>query len=176
MATMPTLSPPDPRGQLLTAIKAVVERGQEPKEQLAITYRVSGGPPTRRLQFVLEVRGTGAVTAQTTDELEGARSRAVTSRLARDRVSALLQEILNARLLENIDTGGGFLPDSIVGSITVADGPARITYYYLADEEQQRNQDRALNPSVARVGSILEQLRIEVIAQRETGDRQHKAT
>jgi hypothetical protein len=163
MLRKPTQPLVDARGHLLTCIKAIVEGAEKSKKEHQITYRVAGGPPTRRLAYTLEISGTGSVTCHIVDQLKEHRMRTFKSSFSADKVIQIFQELLESRLLENVDTGGGFLPDSLVGSITVEDGISRITYYFLADEQQRRNQGFELNPSLAKMYGLLEQLTIQVM-------------
>jgi hypothetical protein len=166
MLQQPTQPPRDPRGHLLSTIRAIVDRAEEPQQRHRIIYRVSGGPPTRRLEYALEVQGSGSVTLHLVDELRGHRTRTVESKLSSAAVMDIFRALMDARLLENVDTGGGFLPDSLIGSITVEDGASRITFHFLADEQQRRNQGRELNPSLARMHTVLEQLTNQMMRKR----------
>ena len=165
MGGRPTQPIKNPREHLLAQTRAIVEGIQEPSKQNKITYRVSGGPPTRRLERTLEISGTGAVSVRHLDQLVATRAREVKSTLAPERITELLRLLLESRLLENVATGGGFLPDSVIGAITISDGVSAITYYFLADEQKRRLKRIELDPSVSRFTSVLEALSEEIIRQ-----------
>jgi hypothetical protein len=163
--TQPTQPPPsDSRKHLLASINAIVDRKEKPKKEYKIIYRISGGPPTRRLEQTLEIQGTGSITCYLMDKLKGQhRMQRFKQKLPPNKVIEIFQELLESQLLENVDSGGGFLPDSIIGSITIEHGISRITYYFLADEEQRENQGKSINPSLARMNAILQGLYNQVL-------------
>ena len=79
------------------------------------------------------------------------------------------------------DIGGGFLPDSIVGSITIEIDGKKTVYHYLADEEQRRNQKAILKQPVAIVHSSLKRVAQRAIKrdkalQRRIGEELGKGT
>jgi hypothetical protein len=167
MDSRPTQQIKNPREHLLAQTRAIVEGTEEPSKQNKITYLVSGGPPTRRIEHALEISGTGAVSVRHLDQLGAARVREVKSSLGRDRITQVFRLLLESRLLENVNTGGGFLPDSVIGAITVRDGMSAITYYFLADEQKRRFKGIELNPSVSRFTSVLEALSEEIMRRKE---------
>src|SRR5215217_1665370 len=119
MLKKPTQPPVDPREHLQTRMRMIVEGAEKPKKEHKITYRVTGGPPTRRVENILEISGTGSVTYHMFDELKERRVETYKLSLSTERVGEIFRELLESRLLVDVDTGGGFLPDSLVGSITV---------------------------------------------------------
>jgi hypothetical protein len=162
--TQPTQPPSDSRKHLLASINAIVDGKEKPRKEHKIIYRISGGPPTRRLEQILEIQGTGSINCYLMDQLKGQkRMQRFKQKLAPDKVIGIFKELLESRLLENIETDKGFLPDSIIGSITIEHGISRITYYFLADEQQQQNQGKSINPSLARMNAILQELYNQVL-------------
>lgn len=158
MHSKPSQHPFDSRRHLLTNIKLIVEGKDRPSKDHKILYKISGGPPRRRLEYLLEIRGTGSVTCHILDELRGQRRRTFKHRLSEDEVRELFREMIESRLLENISPGSRFLPDSLVGSISIEYGQPKITYYFLADEQQRHDQGLELNPSLAKMDSIFQGL------------------
>jgi hypothetical protein len=171
----PTQPPIDPREHLLTLIRTIVEGAEKPKKEHKITYRVTGGPPTRRVENILEISGTGSVTYRTFDELRERRVETYKLTLSSERVNEIFRELLESRLLEYVDTGGGLLPDSLVGSITVEDGTSEIVYYFLADEGQRHDQGLELPPPLASVHRMLRQLADRITLEEGVGDKKHRA-
>src|SRR5262249_41701772 len=96
-----------PREHLLTLTRAIVGGTEKLGKQHRITYRVSGGPPTKRLEHTLEISGMGAVNVRHLDQLVPESARKLKSTLAPDRVKEVFRILLESRLLENVDTGGG---------------------------------------------------------------------
>lgn len=163
MESKPAQPSKDPRAHLLARTRAIVEGTMRPGHRDTISYRVSGGPPTRRLENVMEISGGGSVKIRRVDELASSRAQTFKSSVSPDRVVEVFRVLLESRLLENVDTGGGFLPDSTVGAIVVSDGILSITYYFLADEQRRRVQGIELNPSVSKFSSALEALGDEIM-------------
>jgi hypothetical protein len=145
----PTKPPADAREHILTHIRAIAEGKEKPGKEDRVVYRVSGGPPSRRLDLKLEIFGTGSMNHHLLDELDSRHTKRSKSHFSSDKVLSIFKRLVESRLLENLDTGGGFLPDSVIGSITVASGRLSKTYYFLADENQRRHQAKPLNPSLA---------------------------
>jgi hypothetical protein len=170
----PTKPPLDSRKHLLASINAIVDGKEKPTKEHKIIYRVSGGPPTRRLEQTLEIHGTGSITCYLMDKLNGQRRRRFKQKFPSDKVIDIFRELLESQLLENIDTDKGFLPDSIIGSITVEHGISRITYYFLADEQQRQNQGKSMNPSMARMNMILQQVYNQVLGLKNQSNAAQK--
>lgn len=158
MLSRPTQPTPDPRQHLRARLAALADRTATPSDDDKLTYRIAGGPPKRRLESTLTIQATGLVTYSVVDALHAARARTSRLKLPSEQAAEIFGRVLESRLLENDDTGGGFLPDSVIGAITVEDGRAAITYYFLAEEQQRQRQGPALNPSLAAVIGVLEQL------------------
>lgn len=167
MASRPTQPTKNPREHLLARTRAIVQRTEKPTKQYKITYCVAGGPPSRRLEHTFEIRGDGTVTVRHVDELAQARPRELKSALPPDRVTEVFRDLLESRLLENVDTGGAFLPDSIIGAITISDGMGTITYHFLADEQKRRLKGIDLNPSVAKFSAALQALSDTILGGKE---------
>jgi len=166
MDSRPTQSIKNSREHLLTLTRAIVEGTEKLGKRHKITYRVSGGPPTRRLEHTLEISGTGAVSVRHLDQLMPPPAHKLKSMLAPETVKEVFRTLLDSRLLENVDTGGGFLPDSVIGSITISDSMGEITYYFLADEQKRRRKGIELTPSISRFSNVLEKLSEEIISGR----------
>ena len=144
----------------------MLERARELAEGRAtarprLVYQVSGGPPGKRLERTLEVSPSGGLTLRTHDESAGPPTR-VTAKLSRRQVEDLFRQLVDSRLFENVDGGRGFLPDSMIGSIRLEDGTHQFTYFFLADEQQRRQQQKDLNPSLQTMTSVLEAMVQEV--------------
>lgn len=136
-----------------------------------ITHVVSGGVSGGRFESVLEVTGTGKVDYRVSD---GAIGVSETSEITVDRqkVANLFADISNSGLLDLDEIGGPFLPDSMVGSITVEVGDQTTVFHYLADREQRRDQDQVLGPAVAAVRASLG--RMAAVALKRSPDLQQR--
>jgi hypothetical protein len=129
--------------ELLKAHVAAAARGAaDGAGKIALTYRVSGGPPGKRLLLVLRVSAAGDVAYEHRDELRGKRTVKRKTTLPNDQTMSLLRQVHESALLDHRDTGGGFLPDSTIGSIVIESEGAQVAYHFLAEEHQQRSQNK----------------------------------
>jgi hypothetical protein len=156
MPSQPQQPISDRRLVLLKTAQSLSEGKEKPAARHRLIYRISGGPPGKRFEQKLEIDGSGDVTLETKDGLSDERVRRAKQKIARQEIASLFTELVNSRLLENVDTGGGFLPDSMIGTITFDDGTRQVSYYFLADEQQRRQQGKDLNPSLQKMTAGLE--------------------
>jgi hypothetical protein len=70
----------------------------------------------------------------------------------------VFRQVQESGLLESLDTGKGFLPDSVIGSITLEAPDARLTCHFLADEQQQNAQGKPPPSPIRSVRPALDRL------------------
>jgi hypothetical protein len=116
---------------------------------LQVTYRVSGGMPAEgRAGQELRVSGEGASTARSLTGGSGSRApQEASTRLRPQEVGPLF-----AQLAQGLDSltprsQARFVPDSVVGSITVEVDGVEETRYFLADAEERVSQGAPLEPA-----------------------------
>jgi hypothetical protein len=120
-----------------------------------VTYRVTGGAPGEQLvDEEIHLSGPGPVTARL-------RTTAATMRESSENLAAPEMK----ELLLQIGEGAGeliprsqarFVPDSIVGQISVKIDGQEASFFFLADEEQAKQFGKALSPQAARsIGSLM---------------------
>ena len=119
---------------------------------MRVVYRVSGGMPHERLEHEFALTGAGRSDVRMADELEAA--------MAPQEASADLDQVEVRELLEQIGVSldelvprseARFLPDSLVGSITIeVDGEAA-EFFFLADEDQRVAAEEDRLPAEERV-------------------------
>jgi len=172
MPSQPQQPNAGPRLSLLRAAKALAEGSEKPSEQHRLVYQISGGPPGKRLEQTLEISGSGTVSIETKDQLLRDDARRAETKVPRRRIKSLFQELVDSRLFENLDTGGSFLPDSMIGSIRFEDGTQKLSYYFLADEQQRQQQRKDLNPSLQRMTSVLDAMVRELSGADESSQSQ----
>lgn len=160
MTTTPASSFDNPRAALESRLAPLATTLDATLPHTKLIYRISGGPPGKRLQATLEVNDRGEVKHELLDELQSGEREVVRAQIAPEEALGLLREVVRSKLLSETDTGGGFLPDSLVGSITIQSGDAEITYYFLAHDQQRRRQGLKLNPPIKRLRPRLEALRL----------------
>jgi hypothetical protein len=148
----------DPRPILHTHLSALAAGDIAGARAVSLTYRISGGPPGKRLLELLQVSGSGEATYHHEDQL--ARGRPVNTRvlLPQEDVVGLFRQVHVSGLLDHRDTGNGFLPDSMIGSITLEAPDARLTYYFLADDTQRTAQRKELAEPLRALKPLLETL------------------
>lgn len=158
MSSQPDRPFEDPREALKVRLTSIVQ-GLEPAAGTdRVVYRVAGGPPGKRLETVTEVRGTGELKASLLDEMAGIARREKTSKLPGRETSTLMRSILESGLLDEGDTGEGFLPDSVIASITVETDGVSVTKHFLADERLRSVQGRELSSALRKLHPLLDRI------------------
>jgi hypothetical protein len=118
---------------------------------IRVTYRVSGGMPAEgRAGEELRVSGEGISTARALTAGSGARA----AQEASARLRPQEVEQLFGRLAQGLDgltprAQARFVPDSVVGSITVEVDGAEETRYFLAEADERASQGEPLTPAAA---------------------------
>jgi hypothetical protein len=135
------------REAILAHLKKIV-KDEKLDKKLKITHRISGGAPTQRVEWVTEITGDGEALHRVKDELLGIEEK-YSAKFTSSKIINLLKDIQGTRLLELKETGGKFLPDSLIGTITIEINGKSTTYYYLAEPEQRKDQNIILKQAVA---------------------------
>jgi hypothetical protein len=139
--------------EMIRKLQERVARGE--LDGIDVTYRVTGGAPGEQLvDEEIHLSGPGPVKA-----------RLRTSTLAMRESSENLAAPDMTGLLLQIGEGAGelipqsqarFIPDSIVGQISVKIDGQEASFFFLADEEQAKQQGKALPPKAAGlVGNLM---------------------
>lgn len=165
MSSHPTRPYQEPREVLKTHVASMASGTGSQLKETAFSYRVSGGPPGKRLTSTLRITGHGAATYEQKDELQGKGSTRATTMLSGDELRSLYRHVQETGILEQEETGTGFLPDSIIGSISFEAPDAKITYYFLAEEHQQKSQRKELSAPIQKLMPLLKKL-CEVVQER----------
>ncbi len=151
------------RKEFTKKIQAVVKGEAKPDKTIKITHIISGGPPGKRIDSKVEILGNGDVTYTIKDENK---KEEYTTKLTEKTVKNLLKDIDTSGLLDLEEVGGGFLPDSTVGMITIEFEGKVTNFVYLADPEQRRDQKKMVKQAVASVELNLRRL-TEVTKKRD---------
>jgi len=175
MSAEPTRPFQNAREVLKTHVARIVEGIAGQLEKTAVTYRVSGGPPGKRLLTTLRVSAAGVAIHERSDEMDGKRSMHSRTTLSENEVKSLFRQVEDSGLLEQVDTGKGFLPDSVIGSIIIESPDARVEYHFLAEEHQQKSQQKEPTPPVQRLKATLENLS-EKVRKQSVGKKASKKT
>jgi hypothetical protein len=124
---------------------------------IQVTYRVTGGMPAEgRVDEELRVSGDGTSTARSLSDGPGTRSpQEASARLRSQEIRQVLEQ-----LAQGIDSlvprsQARFVPDSLVGSITIEVDGNEETRYFLAEEDERVSQRRSLaRPAADAVGQL----------------------
>jgi hypothetical protein len=118
-------------------------------ENVKVTYRVSGGMPSERVEEEFTLSSDGKATVATRDVLDTAMPQEASSELQTSEVRELLQQIGEG--FEGLVTRSeaSFLPDSLVGTITIEVDGEGVTLYFLADEEERQVQSKPITPQMS---------------------------
>ena len=145
---------------LLDAARSLAEGREQPAARHRLVYQIVGGPPGKRFERTLVIAGDGSTRFEVRDDMAVEAGRRVDATLPRERVQELFRDLVDSRLFENVEAGGGFVPDSMVGIITFDDGTRAFSYYFPTDADTARRaeQSRQLNPSLQRMIAALEDI------------------
>jgi hypothetical protein len=142
MSSQPTRPFQDARELLKAHLASAGSGAGDHVRKITFTYRVSGGPPGKRLLLMLRVSARGEVTYEHHDELLGQKPIRLKMTLPAEETRSLLRHVEESGILDVRQAGGGFLPDSVIGSIVIESDGAQVTYHFLAEEHQQKSQNK----------------------------------
>ena len=131
-----------------------------------VTYRVSGGAPGEQLvDEEVHLSGLGPVTAQRRTPV--AEMRKSSEKLALPEIKELLLQIGEGAGELIPASQARFIPDSIVGQISVKIDGQEASFFFLPDEEQAKQHGKALSPKAARSVEGLMRLHNRILQLRE---------
>ena len=87
-----------------------------------IVLTISGGAPTERYEYRLEVRGDGVIESSFMDELRAAKPETTRAVLERDAAAEVFRQVLDARVLELPQISDKIEPDSLIMTLTIQSG------------------------------------------------------
>jgi hypothetical protein len=124
---------------------------------MRIIYRVSGGVPIERpADQELHISGDGSVTLRRISGSEGLQL--ITAKLDQSDIVRLFQQLSSGMTSLVPRDQAKFIPDSVVGSITIEVDGQQTTRYFLVDEDDRRMQGRPITPIMANVTGELARL------------------
>ena len=117
-------------------------------EDLKVVYRLAGGMPSERVEEEFRLSGSGKVSVKVRDILRSIPAKEVSREFDQAETRDLFQRIGPG--LESLlpRSEARFLPDSLVGSITIEVGGEEATLFFLADEEERLAQDKPIAPQI----------------------------
>ena len=138
------------RAKVLEAVSSIAAKKNKLDKNVRIVHRIVGGAPGQRIEWIISISGDGRVEHIDKDELVGKDER-YSMTISEKNIINLYKDIISNGLLKLDDMGGGYMPDSDVGSITIKIDGQSLTYFYLADAEQRKEQRIFLKRPIAAI-------------------------
>jgi hypothetical protein len=129
--------------EVIRKFRQAVDRETLP-EDVKVTCRISGGMPSERVEEEFRLSGVGTAGASARDVLRSVPAQEVSGKLEAAETRDVFRRIASS--LKGLPTRSEarFLPDSVVGTITVEAEGKEATVYFLADEEQRDAQEKPI--------------------------------
>jgi hypothetical protein len=141
-------------------LRGQLAAGSLPKN-LKLRYRLSGGLPSERLEEELTISGEGQADVQRRDMLVESDTRRGNLKLEDAETRQLFQDI-EAGLDSLVDADQAeFVPDSVVGSITLEVGGETRTFFFQVEQDQPHPDAGAgtsLKPAFQRIHALSRQM------------------
>ncbi len=117
-------------------------------DDIKLVYRIRGGMPSERVEEEFRLSGSGKAKVVAQDVLKSMPVQEVSEEIDQAETRDLLRQMGSGIDSLVPRSEAHFLPDSLVGSITVEVGGEEATLYFLADEEEQLAQDKPISPQM----------------------------
>ena len=101
MNSQPTQPFQAPREVLRSRLAGLVQGTASPPERIALIYRVSGGPPGKRLLRVLRLTAMGDVTFEHSDDLKPRETIKASTTVPREEALAVFRQVQGSGFLES---------------------------------------------------------------------------
>lgn len=116
--------------------------------EISLIFRISGGLPHQRYFEECTLSGTGTITITHEDILHAIPKLSLTSQLAKNEVLALLQDLHSALIDLPYPQEIRFLPDSVIGSLTIQLDDSSLLVYFSVDSHLQPIEDASFPASM----------------------------
>ena len=118
-------------------------------EGIKVIYRMSGGAHGEFVNEEVTLSGTNDVRLEMRDEAKPQPMQEFSTQIDRNNIQSLFRNIEGGINSLVPSDKAGFLPDSLVGSITLeVDGIKSNTYYFLVDEDDRLSQGKPVSPQI----------------------------
>lgn len=127
------------------SLKTSLERAiidEKIRKKIKIILQISGGLASQAYYFKFSTSGFEKVECEINDAISGLRSSSKPSTMKSSDIESMLKTILESGLLELPKEPPRFLPDTLVGRLEISDGENVFQYFYIADKEQAKTQQR----------------------------------
>ena len=131
-------------------------------KKVQVIYEVSGGPPGERINQKMIIGDDANVKLETNDETRPSLEKMRLIQFEETELKSLLEELASSlsktkSLLDEPDKG--FLPDSVVSSLTIKVENKTLTLHFLTDELDRKLQKKPITQELERV---LEKINLKV--------------
>ena len=132
---------------------------------IKITCKITGGIPNERLEEEHIISGTGKVYLKMRNSLTAKYIPKISIKTKKEKVQKIIKEIAEGihSLVPESETN--FLPDSLVGSITLEMEGKKTKLYFLAEEEDRISQHRPISLTMNK--AIQDIIKISRVSKKE---------
>lgn len=138
---------------VVDALTRAAEGGEG--DDVVIDFRVAGGAPDQRYKLQLTTAGRRLDTCSLRCDKSDRHQVAERQKVDLDLVSSLAQRLLGSELLSVRDEAPRFLPDTLVGIITITVGDVTRRFYFAADPDQAAVQGLTTPPAILAAADAL---------------------
>jgi hypothetical protein len=135
------------KSEIMRKFRERVDRGTL-AEDIKLIYRIAGGLPTEQVEEEFRLYGSGKADVVVRDALKSMPIKEVSGEIDQAETRDLLQQIESGLDSLTPRSEARFLPDSVVGSITIQVGQEETTLYFLADEGERLAQAKPISPQM----------------------------
>jgi hypothetical protein len=143
--------------EVVTKFRRAVERGD--LGDVRVVYRVSRGEPGERIDEEIRLSGADSASLRAHDELRpSAAAEVAEERLDAEEANSMYRETVSALDAMVPRSEARFVPDSVVGMLTIGVGGEEETLYFLADEEQSFGQEERIARGAPRAAGTMREI------------------
>jgi hypothetical protein len=142
--------------EVVTKFRRAVERGD--LGDVRVVYRVSRGEPGERIDEEIRLSGADSASLRAHDELRPSAAAEVAERLEAQEANSMYRETVSALDAMVPRSEARFVPDSVVGMLTIGVGGEEETLYFLADEDQSYGQEERIARGAPRAAGTMREI------------------
>jgi hypothetical protein len=147
-------------GEVLRKLRERAAQGQ--LSGIGVAYRVTGGAPGEQLvDQEMQLSGPGPVRARA--RVVGGATQESTAEIPEAELKELLLQIGDGAVDLIPRSQAGFIPDSIVGQISLNINGQEASFFFLSDPEQAKQHGKELSPKARRLVEGLMRLQRRVL-------------
>ena len=131
------------------------DENKEDDDDVVIDFRVAGGAPGQRFKLALTTSAREVTACTYDDDLSGRHRVAQPRSIEQNLVVSLAQQLSRSKLLSTPIVSPVFLPDTVIGTITITAGGVSRTIRFAADPDQAAVQGLTTPPEVLAAADAL---------------------